>query len=181
MNTYDNQLAALTQDLLNTEDPYQDVPELLPTPDTLVAFLELHDIPHPAPVDVTYLRTVWGLRDQLRAIWEGAGNVMSIQRLNHLLAIAPVMARFHAAGDNGFLTFDFPDDTPLLARLSAQTALGIVASVQAYGWDRLKTCDADPCQDAFIDASRNRSRRFCSDRCANRYNIAHFRARQHKD
>ena len=178
MNAYNDQLATLTQDLLNTDDPYREYPELMPTVEALVTFLEVHQIPHHNGVDESDLRTVWGLREQLRAIWESRGNAEGIQRLNHLLAVASVTPRFHGESDSGYLTFDFAGDTPFLVRLTAQTALGIVVSVQTYGWDRLKTCNAEPCQDAFVDTSRNRSRRFCSDRCANRYNIAHFRARQ---
>ena len=45
--------------------------------------------------------------------------------------------------------------------------------------ERLKLCDADDCGWLFIDASRNRSRRWCdmSD-CGNRAKVRRFRARQ---
>jgi predicted RNA-binding Zn ribbon-like protein len=46
------------------------------------------------------------------------------------------------------------------------------------GADRFGTC-ADPrCGGVFIDTSRNRSRRYCSDRCASRANVAAHRERQ---
>ncbi|HEX2620604.1 MAG TPA: CGNR zinc finger domain-containing protein, partial [Phototrophicaceae bacterium] len=62
--------------------------------------------------------------------------------------------------------------------LAVECALGIVELLQQHGLDRMRACAADPCQDVFVDTSRNKSRRFCSERCANRYNIAAFRERQ---
>lgn len=57
--------------------------------------------------------------------------------------------------------------------------LGIVARAQAEGtWQRLKACLADPCQWAFYDRSRNRSRHWCSmSVCGNRAKVRSFRER----
>jgi predicted RNA-binding Zn ribbon-like protein len=62
--------------------------------------------------------------------------------------------------------------------LAAEAALGLAGALKSAGPERLKTCAASPCQDVFIDGSRNRSRRFCSERCANRYHAAAFRDRR---
>ncbi len=35
-----------------------------------------------------------------------------------------------------------------------------------------------PCRNAYLDTSTNRSRRYCSDRCATRANVAAYRARK---
>ena len=37
---------------------------------------------------------------------------------------------------------------------------------------------AEDCQDVFVDTSPNRSRRYCSDRCSSRANVAAYRARR---
>lgn len=37
---------------------------------------------------------------------------------------------------------------------------------------------APPCRNAYLDTSTNRSRRYCSDRCATRANVAAYRARK---
>ena len=44
--------------------------------------------------------------------------------------------------------------------------------------DRLGLCEAPPCRNAYLDTSTNRSRRYCSDRCATRANVAAYRARK---
>ncbi|NUR92513.1 MAG: CGNR zinc finger domain-containing protein [Nonomuraea sp.] len=58
-----------------------------------------------------------------------------------------------------------------LARIAAQAA--------RPGWERLKVCAEEGCQWAFIDASRNRSRSWCSMRlCGNRTKTRAYRARK---
>ena len=44
--------------------------------------------------------------------------------------------------------------------------------------DRLKICAAVDCANVFVDESRNRSRRWCSERCSGRVNVAAFRSRK---
>ena len=39
-------------------------------------------------------------------------------------------------------------------------------------------CAAPDCDDVLVDLSKNRSRRFCGTTCANRVNVAAFRARR---
>jgi predicted RNA-binding Zn ribbon-like protein len=57
--------------------------------------------------------------------------------------------------------------------------LAIVAAAQADGsWTRLKACRAEDCRWAFFDASRNRSRTWCSmSVCGNRAKARAYRAR----
>jgi predicted RNA-binding Zn ribbon-like protein len=56
--------------------------------------------------------------------------------------------------------------------------MGLAMAFLDLGADRFGTC-ADPrCGGGvFIDTSRNRSRRYCSDRCASRANVAAHRER----
>ena len=46
-----------------------------------------------------------------------------------------------------------------------------------YGMSRLGVCRAADCDCVYVDVSRNAQRRFCSESCANRTNVAAFRAR----
>ena len=43
---------------------------------------------------------------------------------------------------------------------------------------RLGVCHASSCDNVFVDTSPNQSRRYCSDRCSSRANVAAYRARQ---
>jgi len=53
----------------------------------------------------------------------------------------------------------------------------LTASIEG-DWSRLKICPDDDCQWAFVDQSRNRSRRWCSmEVCGNRDKTRTYRAR----
>jgi predicted RNA-binding Zn ribbon-like protein len=70
------------------------------------------------------------------------------------------------------------EDLPLATRLAAESALGLSAALEQYGIERLHVCSAVPCTDVFIDTSRNHTRRYCCEQCANRHNVAAHRQRQ---
>ena len=66
----------------------------------------------------------------------------------------------------------------MAARYAANAVMGLAVLVTQLGLDRLGICAAAGCRNAFVDTSTNRSRRYCSDRCATRANVAAYRARQ---
>nr|MBA2307838.1 CGNR zinc finger domain-containing protein [Pseudonocardiales bacterium] len=41
-------------------------------------------------------------------------------------------------------------------------------------------CAAEDCRDVLVDLSKNHSRRFCGTSCANRTNVAAYRARKQR-
>jgi predicted RNA-binding Zn ribbon-like protein len=64
-------------------------------------------------------------------------------------------------------------------QVMADVLMAIAQELVDHGTDRFGTCAAEHCEHLFYDATRNRSRRFCSDpRCASRTHTAHHRARQ---
>lgn len=62
-------------------------------------------------------------------------------------------------------------------RLSAWAALGYFALIQDVR-NRLRVCDSAPCEEIFRDDTKAGQQRFCSKRCANRFNVARHRDRQ---
>ena len=79
--------------------------------------------------------------------------------------------------DHPHLHFEPTDASP--ARwLGAVTAMGLSVALIEGGLARLGTCSSTTCDDVFVDTSRNRSRRHCSDTCTTRENVAAYRARQ---
>ena len=56
--------------------------------------------------------------------------------------------------------------------------MGVVDVVRQGELDRMRVCEADGCSDVLVDLSKNRSRRYCGSACANRTNVAAFRARR---
>ena len=61
--------------------------------------------------------------------------------------------------------------------VAAAASWSLLEAIRVDGWDRFGTCEAAPCCCVFVDRSRNRSRRFCSELCANRYAQASHRQR----
>jgi len=62
--------------------------------------------------------------------------------------------------------------------LVSESLLGLSTLVCDLGATRLGVCAASPCTNVYVDTSPNRSRRYCSDRCSSRANVAAYRARQ---
>jgi predicted RNA-binding Zn ribbon-like protein len=62
--------------------------------------------------------------------------------------------------------------------LVGEALLGLANVVCDLGPTRLGVCAASPCTNVYVDTSPNQSRRYCSDRCSSRANVAAFRARQ---
>ena len=63
----------------------------------------------------------------------------------------------------------------LLDRRGAARAGHVVCDL---GPSRLGVCSATTCINVYVDTSPNQSRRYCSDRCSSRANVAAYRARQ---
>ena len=62
--------------------------------------------------------------------------------------------------------------------LVGESLLGLATLVCDLGPTRLGVCCATPCTNVYVDTSPNQSRRYCSDRCSSRANVAAYRARQ---
>ena len=62
--------------------------------------------------------------------------------------------------------------------LIGEALMGLATLVCDLGATRLGTCSEPRCDHVFVDTSPNQSRRYCSDRCSSRANVAAFRARQ---
>ena len=62
--------------------------------------------------------------------------------------------------------------------LISESLMGLANLVCDLGATRLGLCQAVKCENVFVDTSPNQSRRYCSDRCSSRANVAAFRARQ---
>ena len=62
--------------------------------------------------------------------------------------------------------------------LIAESLMGLANLVCDLGATRLGICSEARCDHVFVDTSPNQTRRYCSDRCSSRANVAAFRARQ---
>jgi hypothetical protein len=69
-------------------------------------------------------------------------------------------------------------NAPFGHKVVVDVLMGLSQTLCEEGLNRFGRCSAEGCQRLFYDATRNRSRRFCSDsRCASRTHTARHRAR----
>lgn len=135
--------------------------------------------------DVPRLRAV---RVRLRGIFESADEqdeVRAVDLLNQLMLEFPVSPQI-----SGHTVVNEETGRPdwhmhladhaanAAAAFSASACMGLAVQATSLGVDRLGICEAAPCRNAYVDTSTNRSRRYCSDRCATRANVAAYRARK---
>ncbi|GLW16015.1 CGNR zinc finger domain-containing protein [Streptomyces kronopolitis] len=135
--------------------------------------------------DVTRLRTV---RSRLRAVFEAADagdEVLAVDLLNALMMEFPVSPQIsgHEQRDDAEGRPDWhmhiaEQAANATAGYTATACMGLAFHLTELGVDRLGICQARPCRNVYLDTSTNRSRRYCSDRCATRANVAAYRARK---
>ncbi|MFF1925096.1 CGNR zinc finger domain-containing protein [Streptomyces sp. NPDC058221] len=171
--------------LVNTEEPARNKDALT----SVDAVRELFGVNGQAArratdADVTRFRSV---RARLRSVFEAAdsGNeTLAVDLLNSLLLefpVSPQISGHDFRDEDGKPDWhmhlaDHPSNAT--AGYAATAAMGLAFHLTSYGVDRLGLCEAAPCRNAYLDTSTNRSRRYCSDRCATRANVAAYRARK---
>jgi hypothetical protein len=96
--------------------------------------------------------------------------------LNQLLDV--VVTHPYITDHGGRLHLHYaPAEAAALHRVQASTSMALAIVLCEYGMSRLGVCRAADCDCVYVDVSRNAQRRFCSESCANRTNVAAFRAR----
>ena len=165
--------------LVNTWDRLASPPEQLPDVAALRRFLLLHgDEEAAARASGDDVERVRELRERLRGAFEAPDEETAVQILNALLVEGgslPELTRHDG------LPWHFhygPADEDRVTGLPAVTAIALLDVVQTLGWERLGRCAAAPCASVFVDRSRNRSRRYCSQLCADRVTQAAHRRRR---
>ncbi|MFD3337036.1 CGNR zinc finger domain-containing protein [Streptomyces sp. NPDC058700] len=134
--------------------------------------------------DVSRFRAV---RARLRAVFTAADegdHTGAVDLLNSLLLefpVSPQISGHDILDEDGRPRWhmhlaDHPSNAT--AGYAAIAAMGLAFHLTEFGADRLGLCQAPPCRNAYLDTSTNRSRRYCSDRCATRANVAAYRARK---
>ena len=127
--------------------------------------------------DATVLRR---FQRELRPVFETSNakdGSSVVAAINALLSSHPVTP--YIAGPEGEWHLHVADRSSSVAELLvAESLMGLSMLVCDLGPTRLGVCAASPCTDAFVDTSPNQSRRYCSERCSSRANVAAYRARQ---
>jgi predicted RNA-binding Zn ribbon-like protein len=164
----------LAVDLVNTLQPVTGIDELSDLA-ALRAFLRAHD--QDGRVAAGDLEAVRRLRADLREVFAGGDEQVASDRINHVLEQASATPRVSTHGGRPHLHFQ-PAGAGLVDWIGTAAAMGLAVVLCDEGAGRLGICASASCQEAFVDMSKNRRKRFCSEACAHRESVAAFRARR---
>ena len=130
------------------------------------------------PRDLACLRR---LQRELRSVFEAsaAGDELRVvDQLNALMAKYPVKPFISGHGATSWHLHVTDESSSVSELLAGEALMGLAFLVCDLGATRLGACQAESCTGVFVDISPNKSRRYCSDRCSSRANVAAYRARQ---
>lgn len=166
--------------LVNTADTIHPERDQLASLDTLRDFLRDHPVwlAKATDRDLIALRRV---RSKLRAVFEAVDSgdsAHAVEMLNALLRDYPVQPQISGHDDSDWHLHLAEGAPTVAASYAAGAVMGLAVFGTECGVSRLGICQAPPCRQVFLDTSTNQSRRYCSDRCATRANVAAYRQRR---
>ncbi|MEA2433575.1 MAG: hypothetical protein QOG54_1032 [Actinomycetota bacterium] len=175
---YSDEAAKVGADLVNTLG-WPSGNEYLPDVEALGSFLSDHDVAVDVPLTDVDVADVRALRSRFYEVFHTSNEAERSNLLNAILTEVGAMPQL-TDHDGSWHVHFVAEPAPVADRLAAIAAMGLVTVISEFGNGRLGLCSADDCADAFVDTSRNMSRRYCSDTCSTRTNVAKHRARRKK-
>jgi predicted RNA-binding Zn ribbon-like protein len=168
---------ALAVDLLNSWDELEPDPELLSV-HWLRRYLAFHGYEQAsAAVTEADVAVAKKLRERLRQAFDATSEEGAVTTLNAVLAEHAEPPRLERAREGWRFRYG-PDETAGIEFLAAPAAIALLETIRDHGLSRFGRCSAHPCRCVYVDRSRNRSRRYCCDLCADRATQAAARARR---
>jgi predicted RNA-binding Zn ribbon-like protein len=165
-------------DLINTGPAVEGRERLTEVAD-LRAFVgrnKVSEVGRLAPDDVTAVRSV---RARFTEVFTAGDDASAATMLNTMIAEAGTTPRLTDHDGYDWHVHYFAPGASLADHLAADCGMALAFLIVAGERERLRRCDAPDCRRAFVDLSRNRSRRYCDSRtCGNRLHVAAYRARR---
>ena len=118
---------------------------------------------------------------ELRPVFEASAaddTAGVVDGINELMVRHPITPRIASHDEHGLHLHVATKSQSVAELLVGESLLGLATLVCDLGPTRLGVCAASPCTNVYVDTSPNQSRRYCSDRCSSRANVAAYRARQ---
>lgn len=166
--------------LANTWDIWFPDPERLNTTQALDEFLRDHGWESPPSTKKQELVVVRQLSSELRRIFasESASEAAGLlAALLDGLVVSPRLIVDEPSVGAIAVGFGPRPDADLLEQVRVVTGLGLAGALARWGIERFRMCEADRCEDVFVDTSKNGRRRYCGVKCQNRVNVAALRER----
>ncbi|QKV97464.1 CGNR zinc finger domain-containing protein [Streptomyces sp. NA02950] len=169
-------------DLVNTAPEGADGDGLADV-EALRGFVERHAISDIGTLGDRDLTAVRMVRSRFAEVFAAAADAGGTQRaaalLNAMIAEAGTTPRLTDHDGYDWHVHYFAPGASVADHLAADCGMALAFLVVAGERERLRRCEAPDCRHAFVDLSRNRSRRYCDSRtCGNRLHVAAYRARR---
>ncbi|MEL5953784.1 CGNR zinc finger domain-containing protein [Streptomyces sp. CLV115] len=147
--------------------------------DALYDFARRHRISGVDELHDKDLRAVRDVRARFAEIFATDDARTAASLVNALVAAAGTTPQLSNHDGYDWHVHYFAPDASIADHLAADCGMALAFIVVAGEQERLRRCEAPDCRHAFVDLSRNRSRRYCSSRtCGNRLHVAAYRARR---
>ncbi|MFC9034937.1 CGNR zinc finger domain-containing protein [Streptomyces arboris] len=145
----------------------------------LYAFAERHHISGVGTLGEKDLSAVRAVRSRFAEVFAAPDARTAADLVNRLVAAAGTTPQLTDHDGYDWHVHYFAPDASLSDHLAADCGMALAFIIVAGEQERLRRCEAPDCGRAFVDLSRNRSRRYCSSRtCGNRLHVAAYRARR---
>ncbi|BAG22825.1 MULTISPECIES: CGNR zinc finger domain-containing protein [Streptomyces] len=151
----------------------------LPDIAALYAFAERHLISGVGTLGEKDLGAVRDVRARFAEVFAAPDARVAADLVNRLVAAAGTTPQLTDHDGYDWHVHYFAPDASIADHLAADCGMALAFIIVAGEQERLRRCEAPDCGHAFVDLSRNRSRRYCSSRtCGNRLHVAAYRARR---
>ncbi|MGY0022640.1 CGNR zinc finger domain-containing protein [Streptomyces sp. cg35] len=169
-------------DLVNTAPDGDDdsaTADRLATVAALADFVRKHEISDVGVLAERDLEAVLAIRAQFAQVFAVPDPHSAATVINDLVAAAGTTPRLTDHDGYDWHVHYFAPGASVADHLAADCGMALAFFVVAGEQERLRRCEAPDCRHAFVDLSRNRSRRYCDSRtCGNRLHVAAYRARR---
>jgi hypothetical protein len=165
-------------DLVNSA-PDVSVMDGLADVSALRTFVRQHNISDVGELSEGDLGAVHALRTRFTEVFAAPDAPVTAGLINELVADAGTTPQLTDHDGFGWHVHYFAPGASVADHLAADCGMALAFFVVAGERERLRRCEAPDCRHAFVDLSRNRSRRYCDSRtCGNRLHVAAYRARR---
>ncbi|WP_432084091.1 CGNR zinc finger domain-containing protein [Streptomyces sp. WAC 04229] len=178
--THDTRCALDTVvDLVNSVPEDDTAPDGLQDVAALQEFVGTHEISDVGVLSELDLSAVLKIRGRFAAVFAAPDARAAAGLINDLVAAAGTTPRLTDHDGYDWHIHYFAPGASVADHLAADCGMALAFFVVAGEQERLRRCEAPDCRRAFVDLSRNRSRRYCDSRtCGNRLHVAAYRARR---
>lgn len=128
--------------------------------------------------DLAVLRSTGRALHEVFRLGAAGRDADTVAALNALLEAHPVQPQISGHDASDWHIHMTRSGSPVAVEYTAAAAWGIAVTLTRWGTARFGICADATCGNAYLDTSTNRSRRYCTDRCATRAHVAAHRARK---